>query len=373
MIWFCLISFHTSDFNYFRMTGSLQNGVERPIANFLEYCRNGDLGGARFALKAGVDVNSRVMRRGFSGLMIAMSKNHNAMGRLLLEQAGVDVNMDCNGSTALHYAVHGNNAEGLRMLLDRQDLDCVNRVDKLDCTPLKLALAYNSVDCLSLLLADKRCDSNIKDDWDLTTLMFAVKNDVPSCLSLLLEAPQVDPNLKNKREGSPLMMAVKMNKTKVLPLLLACPRIDLDTRDNHKRSRKEMIRCQDLFVLVFGCALQSSVRFVEENAEQVSDVLEDLVYSEESSLFPLRLIWGSGFIKEKIMEEVTRQLKVTAKLGRTLEQAARLVLIFLFSSLFVASFFVVCLHIFCIFVVVCLSSVCLFLCLVVCLFCQIVR
>ena len=244
MIWFCLISFHTSDFNYFRMTGSLQNGVERPIANFLEYCRNGDLGGARFALKAGVDVNSRVMRRGFSGLMIAMSKNHNAMGRLLLEQAGVDVNMDCNGSTALHYAVHGNNAEGLRMLLDREDLDCVNRVDKLDCTPLKLALAYNSVDCLSLLLADKRCDSNIKDDWDLTTLMFAVKNDVPSCLSLLLEAPQVDPNLKNKREGSPLMMAVKLNKTKVLPFLLACPRVDLDKRDGHRRTARERLRCQ---------------------------------------------------------------------------------------------------------------------------------
>lgn len=55
----------------------------------------------------------------------------------------------------------------------------------------------------------------------------------------------------------------------------------------------------------------------------MSEVLEDLVYSEDSTLFQLRLIWGSGFIKEKIMEEVTRQLKVVAKLGRTLEQAAR--------------------------------------------------
>ena len=52
-------------------------------------------------------------------------------------------------------------------------------------------------------------------------------------------------------------------------------------------------------------------------------MLEELVYSEDSNLFQLRLVWGSGFIKEKIMEEVSRQLKVVAELGRTLEQAAR--------------------------------------------------
>ena len=55
----------------------------------------------------------------------------------------------------------------------------------------------------------------------------------------------------------------------------------------------------------------------------MSEVLEELVYSEDSNLSHLRLIWGSGIIKEKIMEEVTRQLEVVAKQGRTLGQAAR--------------------------------------------------
>ena len=55
----------------------------------------------------------------------------------------------------------------------------------------------------------------------------------------------------------------------------------------------------------------------------MSEVLEELVYRDDSNLSHLRLIWGSGIIKEKIMEEVTRQLKVVAKQGRTLEQAAR--------------------------------------------------
>ena len=225
------------------MSDPNQNGV-KSAAEFLEHCRNGNIEGARDSLLAGVGVNSRMSSRSFSGLMIAMSKNHNEVGKLLLEQADVDVNLDCNGSTALHYALHGNNVEGLGMLLARQDLTCINRVDKLDCTPLKLALVYNSLDCVSLLLADKRSDSNIKDDYDLTTLMFAVKNDVPNCLSVLLADPQVDPNMRNRREGSPLMMAVKLNKTKVLPLLLACSRVDLDTRDNHRRTAREMTRCQ---------------------------------------------------------------------------------------------------------------------------------
>ena len=52
-------------------------------------------------------------------------------------------------------------------------------------------------------------------------------------------------------------------------------------------------------------------------------MLEELVYSEESNLSKLRLIWDSEIIKKKIMEEVTRQLRVVARQGRTLEQAAR--------------------------------------------------
>ena len=64
-------------------------------------------------------------------------------------------------------------------------------------------------------------------------------------------------------------------------------------------------------------------KIVEKGTEQASAVLEELVYSEESRLSKLGLIWGSGIIKEKIMEEVVRQLKVLANQGRTLEQATR--------------------------------------------------
>ena len=52
-------------------------------------------------------------------------------------------------------------------------------------------------------------------------------------------------------------------------------------------------------------------------------MLEELVFSENSSLSQLRPIWGSRFIKKKIMKEVFMHLRIVSKLGRTLEQAAR--------------------------------------------------
>ena len=193
----------------------LQNEDESPADLLMEHCRYGNLEGVRATLKSGVGVNSRMYGKGYSGLMIALVKNHNEVVKLLLEQVDLDVNMDCNGSTAVHYAVHGNNVEGLHMLLQRKDLDCcsVNKLDKLDCTPLKLALVYDYTHCLTLLLSDKRCDPNKKDDWKYTALTFAVSNDLPNCLNMLLTNHRVDPNIKS--ESSALMIAVKLNRTKV--------------------------------------------------------------------------------------------------------------------------------------------------------------
>ena len=93
-------------------------------------------------------------------------------------------------------------------------------------------------------------------------------------------------------------------------------------------SSGDFLKCKQFFVgaqPIFRNfpALQSTSRFVEKHAEQVSEMLEELVYSEESNLSKLRLIWDSEIIKKKIMEEVTRHLRRVANQGRTLEQAAR--------------------------------------------------
>ena len=64
------------------------------------------------------------------------------------------------------------------------------------------------------------------------------------------------------------------------------------------------------------------LRFVEELKKPVLEVLEEGVNNESSPLFKLGRIWGSGIIRDKIMEELARYWKEVAH-GRTLEEVAR--------------------------------------------------
>ena len=69
--------------------------------------------------------------------------------------------------------------------------------------------------------------------------------------------------------------------------------------------------------------LSTLPRFVKTRTDKVSDLLDDLVDSKDSHLSQLRLIWGSGLIKEEIMKELVKYWNREARLGRTLEEAAR--------------------------------------------------
>ena len=65
------------------------------------------------------------------------------------------------------------------------------------------------------------------------------------------------------------------------------------------------------------------LRFVEDLENPVSDVLEELVYREDLKMHLLSPVWGSGVIKQQIMENLVEHWTKLAKLGRTLEEAAR--------------------------------------------------
>ena len=62
---------------------------------------------------------------------------------------------------------------------------------------------------------------------------------------------------------------------------------------------------------------------MEDLENLVSDVLEELVYREDIKMYLLSPIWGSGYIKQQIMENLVRHWTKIAKLGRTVEEAAR--------------------------------------------------
>ena len=129
----------------------------------------------------GVDVNSQDSSNGQTGLMRALMLERTTVGILLLGQEGFDVNiLACGGETALHEAArHNKTSECLAMLLARPDLTTsVNQKDWAGQTPLLLAVSFNAVRCVQLLISDKRTDPNIKDDRrGITPLMLAVKSN----------------------------------------------------------------------------------------------------------------------------------------------------------------------------------------------------
>ena len=75
--------------------------------------------------------------------------------------------------------------------------------------------------------------------------------------------------------------------------------------------------------ILYISTISTLPRFVKTRTDKVSDLLDDLVDNKDSHLSQLRLIWGSGLIKEEIMKELVKYWNREARLGRTLEEAAR--------------------------------------------------
>ena len=105
-----------------------------------ELCNDGELAEVRAALALGEDVNSKGLF-GTTALMYAVSRKHNSIVKLLLDQPAVDVNVKSNdGWTALYLAAGHNNAEGARMLLLHKDFNSANVTSKNGQTAMMVAV-----------------------------------------------------------------------------------------------------------------------------------------------------------------------------------------------------------------------------------------
>jgi len=105
-----------------------------PPLTLWELCKDGKLVEVRAALARGADVNNKDCD-GTTALMWAVMKSHNLIVKLLLDQARVKVNEKDNwGRTALHYAAYGNNPEGARLLLLHPGFNSANATQKANST-----------------------------------------------------------------------------------------------------------------------------------------------------------------------------------------------------------------------------------------------
>ena len=134
---------------------------------FGQLCLDGDIEGVQAAIDNGADVNEAMYYYGGIGLMLALWNGHNNVVQLLLQHPQIDINkVDEDRSSALHWAVYGDNHEGLTALLARHDdLTTINQSDHYGRNPIMFAVANNSVNCFQLLLTNPQVDLDTRDDY----------------------------------------------------------------------------------------------------------------------------------------------------------------------------------------------------------------
>ena len=188
--------------------------VKNPL--LVKLSEAGDLDGVKHLLQFGVDVNSlgrddiKTRKLGWAkndyrgtktmtALMVALNNKQTKVATLLLKQEGIDVNIedkDGTGWNALFLAAWHDESECLTMMLARPDM----KMDSNGYTTLHAAVQGGAARCLQLLLNDKRTDPNQEyacgDDCGCyegdTPLMLAVKYNHVDCVRVLLADPRVD-------------------------------------------------------------------------------------------------------------------------------------------------------------------------------------
>ena len=144
-------------------------------------CFEGDLAKVREAIGRGEDVNDKSFLNN-TGLMWAVTKKHNSIVKLLLEQPTLDLNWaDGYGLTALHFAADSDNVEGMKLLLADPRLNTHNQKDNMGRTPVMTAIDKKKMNVLRELVShpsvnldlDTRdyCGRSLEDAarWELLT------------------------------------------------------------------------------------------------------------------------------------------------------------------------------------------------------------
>ncbi|BHF75266.1 Ankyrin-2 [Sparganum proliferum] len=172
-------------------------------------------------LEAGADPDART-RRGFSPLHLAAKRGRAAVARQLLQVKSDNVNAEGrNGLTPLHMAVHYNHVQLVELLLDHgADASCAAGNGY---TALHIAAKKNHQDIASLLLADDHDNhrsTNAESRSGFTPLHLASQEGNVDMVGLLL-LNGAEPNHQAKNGLTPLHLAAQEDRVNVAQQLVS--------------------------------------------------------------------------------------------------------------------------------------------------------
>ncbi|GMG16917.1 unnamed protein product [Aspergillus oryzae var. brunneus] len=162
-------------------------------------------------------------------LCVAVMRGRLDIVRLLL-LFPINVN-NCNkdGKSALHLAVDNNDHNLVKLLLDQPGID-VNIQDNVEnSTPLHNAVELARESIVKLLLGQQGINPNVRDSYGDTALHIAAKFGDPSIAKLLLNKPGLEINMRDHHGQTPLWWATKNNHLSLVKQLLAESHVDVNT------------------------------------------------------------------------------------------------------------------------------------------------
>lgn len=124
-------------------------------------------------------------RPGFTPLHYACCRGDTDILKLLLAHPNIDVNIQNDEGTPLHYACEGRRGtEIVKELLARPEID-INLKNEREETPLHYACEYDETEIVELLLAHPEIDPNLKNKWGSTSLDIACEEGHTEIKTLL--------------------------------------------------------------------------------------------------------------------------------------------------------------------------------------------
>jgi ankyrin repeat protein len=145
---------------------------------------------------------------------------------LLTRQLNVDIKSRARQESPLHIAVKFDRIRVLQMLLDSKRFD-VNSADCAGYTPLHLAAKMGNFTAVRILIEQKECNLNAITKGGETALHYAARNGHADVVSMLLDFPGVNVNFKKNSRFTALHFAAVEGRHNVIDILLRHPAVDI--------------------------------------------------------------------------------------------------------------------------------------------------